>query len=87
MPSATSDRPIDVRLLDQLPVSNDEDLGVKMTETNLALATLPPRDAETNQARGVLEWRFALAAKGTVDVKFAFEVRHPKGRDVWGLGD
>lgn len=81
------DRAIDVRLLDQIPVSNDEELTVKVTENTLALAQLPAREAETAKARGVLEWRFQLAAKANQDVRFAFEVRHPKGREVGGLGE
>ncbi len=81
------DRAIDVRLLDQIPVSNDEDLTVEVTSNSLALAKLPTRDAETAKARGVLEWRFPLAAKANQDVRFAFEVRHPKDREVGGLGE
>ena len=45
------------------------------------------RDAETNKARGVLEWRFPLAAKANQDLRFGFEVRHPKGREMGGLGE
>jgi uncharacterized protein (TIGR02231 family) len=80
-------RAIDVRLLDQVPVSDDEDLTVKVTEKNLDFAALPARDAETNRARGVLEWRFGLKAKSDVDVRFAFEVRHPKDRPIAPLAD
>jgi uncharacterized protein (TIGR02231 family) len=79
------DRRIDVRLLDQVPVSNDEDLEVKITSTTLELAKLPPRDAETNKARGILEWRFPVAPKAAFDLRFAFEVRHPRAQDVSGL--
>lgn len=81
------DRAIDVRLLDQIPVSGDEDLAVEVTSNSLALAQLPQREAETAKARGVLEWRFPLAAKAHQDVRFAFEVRHPKDREVGGLGE
>lgn len=81
------DRAIDVRLLDQLPVSNDEELTVKLANTSLALADLPPRDAETNKARGVLEWRFPLGPKASEDLRFGFEVRHPRSREMGGLGE
>jgi uncharacterized protein (TIGR02231 family) len=81
------DRAIAVRLLDQMPVSNDEDLTVKLGDTSLPLAQLPPRDAETNKARGVLEWRFPLAAKESQDLRFGFEVRHPRSREMGGLGE
>ena len=80
-------RAIDVRLLDQLPVSNDEELKVTMNKTSLPLARLADRDAETNKARGVLEWRFNLPPKSDQEIRFDFEVRHPKGMDVSGLGE
>ncbi len=81
------DRAIDVRLLDQIPVSDDEDLKVRVTEQSLDFAKLPDRETETNKARGVLEWRFPLSAKTDVDVRFAYEVRRPKGREVVGMQD
>lgn len=80
-------RAIDVRLLDQVPVSDDEDLVVKLLETNLDLASLPDREAETNKARGILEWRFRVAPQSQADVRFSFEVRHPRGREPVGLGE
>jgi uncharacterized protein (TIGR02231 family) len=81
------DKAIQVRLLDQVPVSNDEDLTVTVTDPSRAFATLPPRDEETNKARGVLEWRFPVASHGTEELRFGFEVRHPKGRQMGGLGE
>jgi uncharacterized protein (TIGR02231 family) len=81
------DRSIHVRLLDQVPVSDDEDLVVKVLEQSRDFAKLPDRDAETNKARGVLEWRYDLAAKTDDDVRFTFEVRHPKSKEAYGLGD
>jgi uncharacterized protein (TIGR02231 family) len=79
--------PIAVRLLDQVPVSNDEDLTVTITSSSHDQATLPDREAETNKARGVLEWHFPVAAKKDTEVRFAFEVRHPRSRPMAGLGD
>jgi uncharacterized protein (TIGR02231 family) len=81
------DRAIDVRLLDQTPVSHDEELKVELKDLSMQLAKLPDRDAETNKARGVLEWRFALAAKQEMDVRFGFKVLYPKGRTVLGMDD
>lgn len=80
-------RAIDVRLLDQTPVSHDEDLKVELTESSLALAKLPDREAETNKARGILEWRFPMAANAEFDLRFGFKVDHPKGRIVIGMDD
>jgi uncharacterized protein (TIGR02231 family) len=81
------DRAIPVRILDQTPVSRDEDLKVEVTETTLPLANLPEREAETNKARGVLEWRTDVGPKRELDLRFTFEVRHPKGRIIVGMED
>ncbi len=78
-------RKITARIIDQIPVSGDEDLEVELTESSLAQAKLPQRDAENNAARGVLEWRQNVTAGGTLDLRFAFEVRHPKDQPVSGL--
>ena len=80
-------RSIDVRLLDQIPVSADEDIEVELTETSLAFAKLPEREEETNKARGVLEWRFGVAAQAKQEVRFAFTVTHPKSTPIVGFDD
>ncbi|MCG3133432.1 MAG: hypothetical protein HMLKMBBP_00600 [Planctomycetes bacterium] len=72
-------RKIDVRLLDQVPVSGDEELKVAITQNSAPLATLPAREAEDNKARGVLEWRFPVDPGKETDVRFAFRVTHPQG--------
>lgn len=78
-------REIQARILDQIPVSGDEDLVVKITESSLPQAKLPEREAETNQARGILEWHPKVPAGANVDLRFGFEVRHPKDQTPWGL--
>jgi uncharacterized protein (TIGR02231 family) len=81
------DRPVDVRLLDQVPVSHDEELKVEITENSVALAKLPPREEETNKARGVLEWRLGVGAKQETDLRFAWRVAHPRGRTLVGFDE
>lgn len=81
------DRAIDVRLLDQIPVSQDEELKVETTTMSTQPAKLPDRDAETNRARGVIEWRFSIAAKQEFDLRFGFRVGHPKGRVIIGYDE
>jgi uncharacterized protein (TIGR02231 family) len=78
-------RDITARIVDQIPVSGDEDLTVKITESNLPQAALPEREAETNKARGVLVWRQPVTAGAELDLRFAFEIRHPKDEIPWGL--
>jgi len=78
-------RTIDVRVLDQVPVSRDEDLRVEVKEPSMAFAQLPDREKEDNAARGILEWRLSLQAGNEADLRFGFEVRHPKSRTMVGL--
>ena len=78
-------RDITARIIDQLPISGDEELTVKITESNLSQATLPDREAETNKARGVLVWTQGVQAGAELDLRFAFEIRHPKDETPWGL--
>jgi len=78
-------RSIKTRIVDQIPVSSDEDIVVKLTESSRKQATLPARKQETNAATGVLEWHAAVAAGASLDVYFAFEVRYPKALRVSGL--
>lgn len=80
-------RPIDVRLLDQVPVSQDEELKVEVKESSMPFAKLPEREAESNKARGVLEWRFGAAPGSTSDVRFRFEVRAPRDKPIVGMDD
>jgi uncharacterized protein (TIGR02231 family) len=78
-------RAIDVRVLDQVPVSRDEDLKVEMKDLTQPLAKLEAREEETNKVRGILEWRFGVAAKQTTDLRFGFRVAHPRDRTILGM--
>ena len=52
-----------------------------------APTTVTLADGRVLRARGVLEWRFQLGPKTDADVRFAFEVRHPRSKEVYGLGE
>jgi uncharacterized protein (TIGR02231 family) len=74
-----------VRLLDQVPVSRDEDLVVVVTSNSLPFATLGEKETETNRARGVLEWAFSLGAGQETEIRFAWRATHPQGRMLSGM--
>lgn len=78
-------QPIAVRLLDQVPVSRDEELKVAITANNLPFATLGEKETETNKVRGVLEWAYSLGAGQETEIRFAWRATHPQGRIISGL--
>ncbi len=78
-------RAIAVRIRDQVPVSRDADIEVELTESSHTIADLPERERELNKARGILEWRLPVEASRTLDLRFGFDVSHPKGTTMSGL--
>lgn len=78
-------QPVTVRLLDQVPVSRDEELKVVVTANSLPFATLGEKETETNKVRGVLEWAFSLGAGQETEIRFAWRATHPQGRIISGL--
>ncbi len=78
-------QPIAVRLLDQIPVSRDEELKVVVTSNSLPFATLGEKETETNKVRGVLEWAYSLGAGQETEIRFAWRATHPQGRIISGL--
>lgn len=68
---------ITVIVRDQMPVSRDEQIKVK-------LETADPKPAEIDKLN-VIEWRIALPAGGKHTLRFEFTVEHPQAMDVVGL--
>ncbi|WP_207891055.1 DUF4139 domain-containing protein [Hymenobacter edaphi] len=62
-----------VRVLDQIPVSQESDLKVKLESSD---------GAELDEASGKLTWLLALAGGTSKRVRFTFTVEYPKGRTV-----
>ncbi|MEM7039588.1 MAG: DUF4139 domain-containing protein, partial [Bacteroidota bacterium] len=67
---------ITLHLEDQIPVSQDKDITVKLIEQD---------GAKYNEATGKLEWDLELDPKATVELKLVFSVKHPKNKVVPGL--
>ena len=71
------DAAIPVTVLDQLPFSANENVII----TPMAQMT-PPTEKDLNKRRGVMAWRFDLAAKAEMTVKFGYKVSWPQNMQV-----
>jgi len=69
----TRKEPIELIIEDQIPVSSNSEIEVKLTQQGNAQF-----DAET----GKLTWRLKLAAEQTQTVEFGFEVKYPKNKQI-----
>ncbi len=66
-------QPINLTLLDQVPVSADESVDVKLDL---------PKDVRHEEKTGFLEWKLELAAGLERKVQFGYTVKSPKNRRV-----
>lgn len=64
---------IDITILDQIPVSKNKELEIKLLESSSAIFYEP---------YGSLRWRRKVKSNETLKVQFAYEVKYPKGRGV-----
>ena len=71
--------------MDQIPVSTDDDLKVELTANSHRVAELAAREQETNDAKGLLVWRFRMFAGGRYAVTFDYTATHPDDRTPYGL--
>jgi uncharacterized protein (TIGR02231 family) len=71
------DFPIKVGIVDQLPVSETDEILVEMLP-----ATTPPTTTNLHDKRGVLEWAFEAKPGEVRDINFAWRVRWPKDKGV-----
>ncbi len=67
-------------LLDQLPVSRQDEIDVDLRQVTVEL-TGDPRDDE----KGILRWELSLDPGESKTVEFEFRVNHPKGISLAGL--
>ena len=74
------DRPIDLRVLDQIPVPIDERIEVTPLDT-----TTPPDARDADGKAGVLAWNVTLAPGETRTIRVGYQVTHPADVTVGGL--
>jgi uncharacterized protein (TIGR02231 family) len=69
----TRKEPIKILLEDQIPVSTDKEIEVKLTDAG---------NATLEDASGKLKWIFNMAAEQSQTAKFSFEVKYPKDKKI-----
>lgn len=72
----TKAEPVNIVLEDQIPISMDKDITVKVEETS---------GGKLNEETGKLIWDLKLAAGETKKMKLIFSVKHPKNKSVPGI--
>jgi len=74
------DRAMPVRILDQLPVPQDERIVVELLES-----ATPPSERDVDGRRGVLLWELELAPGAEATIGFSYAVTFPEELDVPGF--
>ncbi|MEM0998893.1 MAG: DUF4139 domain-containing protein [Bacteroidota bacterium] len=69
----TKSEPVTLRLEDQIPVSQDKDITVKVEELS---------GAQLNADTGQLTWDLSLAPQTTQKLRLIFSVKHPKNLKI-----
>jgi uncharacterized protein (TIGR02231 family) len=72
----TRKQPINIILMDQLPISNDKDIVVEDRD-------LP--DGEYEETTGYVKWTMSAVENVAKVINFSYTVRYPKGKKVNGM--
>jgi uncharacterized protein (TIGR02231 family) len=64
--------PLRLRVVDQVPVTDDKDLEIKLVRTS-------PGVSARDQNTGKLEWQVTVPASGKALVSFVYTLKRPKG--------
>ncbi len=70
-------RAVNVRIIDQLPVPENEDIKVELSETSLK-----PTITGLDDKRGIVAWELALEPDQQTDILFGYQVSWPKDKKV-----
>ena len=73
----THDFPVDVEVVDRVPVSQNNDVSVKVLPQT-SQGTAKPEDGQ----RGLMIWRFALLPQEAHSLRLAWQVQWPDGRKL-----
>lgn len=71
-------RPAGIEILEQVPVSRQQEIKVKVLRAE-------PAPAERDEDSGVYRWRPEIPSGGKFEIEVEFEVEYPAGRRVEGL--
>jgi uncharacterized protein (TIGR02231 family) len=65
--------PIQIQVLDQIPISNDSEVSVSINESGEAIY---------DESEGLLTWNYSIQAKETKKMMLGFTVKYPKGKTI-----
>lgn len=69
----TRNKPIDIVVMDQFPVSNDNDIDISDRTYD---------GASYNEQTGAITWKMELKPNEKKDLKFGYKVKYPKGKTI-----
>ena len=67
---------IDLKLVDQIPVSNNKGINVELIESS---------EADYNRQKGKLVWKLKIDPTQTIKKSFNYSIKHPENKPVYGL--
>ena len=68
--------PIELKLIDQLPVSNNKGIDVELIEHS---------EANYNKQKGKLLWKLSINSNETIQKSFSYTIKHPEDQKVRGI--
>ena len=68
--------PIELKLIDQVPVSNNKGIDVELIEHS---------EANYNKQKGKLVWKLSLNSNETTQKSFSYTIKHPEDQKVRGI--
>ena len=70
------ERAIDVVILDQMPVSRNQDIRVEL------IGKTPPTQRDVKDRRGVLAWKTKMRSDEEVVIQFGYKITWPSGKKI-----
>jgi len=67
---------IDLKLVDQIPVSNNKGINIELIESS---------DADYNKQKGKLIWKLKIDPNQTIKKSFNYSVKYPENKPIRGL--
>ena len=67
---------IELKLIDQVPVSNNKGIDVELIEHS---------EANYNKQKGKLVWKLSINSNETIQKYFSYTIKHPEDQKVRGI--
>jgi len=73
-------KPINVKLYEAMPVSEDDRIKVKINNVSLE-----PKEKDWKDKKGIYLWEFELDPKAKKEITYSYTIEHPRDMQVEGL--